>query len=214
MADILDILIEILRIDCSVVQCYYANPIEGLFYLFFFPTVFIILFIYILTSFIFRGGGKVMGLKLLIALGAYAFIIFQYLYTFFAAISQLWWLLTILLVGLFAFVRYLFTGGREGGGGPMHGVDVARFNPFNRASQQLTEEIYKYFHLETRGEKFKREREEKANEVMTKFREHGADSLSKEEKALLLISWGVPLRDMRRVDEQFDKFTGKGETTH
>ena len=210
MADILDILIEILRIDCSVVQCYYANPIEGLFYLFFFPTVFIILFIYILTGFIFRGGGKVRGLKLLIAMGAYAFIIFQYLYTFFAAVSQLWWLLTILLVGLFAFVRYLFTGGHERGRGGMPGVGVARFNPFSRAKEQLSEEVYKHFHLETRGEKFEREKEEKANEVMKKFREKGADGLSKQEKALLLISWGVKLRDMKRVDEQFEKFTSEG----
>ncbi len=117
MATILDILIQILNIDCSVVQCSgYASEIEAMFYLFFFPTIFIILFIYILTSFIFRGGGRVRGMKLLIAIGVYAFIVFEHMFTSVVAISRLWWLLTIILVGLFAFLRFLFTGGREGEG--------------------------------------------------------------------------------------------------
>lgn len=122
MASILDILIQILKIDCSVAQCYYPNEIEAMFYLFFFPTVFIILFIYILTNFIFRGGGTVKGIRMLIAIGIYAFIVFEGLYTSVVAISHLWWLLTIILVGLFAFIRHLFTGGGEGGGGHMPGI--------------------------------------------------------------------------------------------
>ena len=115
MADILDVLIQILNIDCGVAQCYYANPMEGLFYLFFFPTIFIILFIYILTNFIFRGSGKIQGLRILIAVGAYAFIIFERLFTMVVGLSRLWWILTIILVGLYAFIRFLFKGGEEGG---------------------------------------------------------------------------------------------------
>lgn len=190
MADILDILIEILRIDCSVVQCYYANPIEGLFYLFFFPTVFIILFIYILTSFIFRGGGKVRGLKLLIALGAYAFIIFQYLYTFFAAVSQLWWLLTILLVGLFAFVRYLFTGGKEGGGGGMPGVGGGSLRG---VIKEMTDAAIK--------KKFKKpvmkalgisdKENDTYDEIWDKYKRNGMNALSPSEQGIIKLSLAV-----------------------
>lgn len=190
MADILDILIEILRIDCSVVQCYYANPIEGLFYMFFFPTVFIILFIYILTSFIFRGGGKVRGLKLLIALGAYAFIIFESLYTFFAAISHLWWLLTILLVGLFAFVRYLFTGGHEGGRGGMPGVGGGSLRG---VIKEMTDAAIK--------KKFKKpvmkalgisdKENDTYDEIWDKYKRNGMNALSPAEQGIIKLSLAV-----------------------
>lgn len=121
MASLLDFIIELLKIDCGVVQCHYPNEIEAMFYLLFFPTIFIILFIYILTNFIFRGGEmKSKGLRLLISVGAYAFIIFQGLYSLFVSLSQLWWLMAILLVGLFAFIKFMFTGGGDGGDRPGH----------------------------------------------------------------------------------------------
>lgn len=190
MADILDILIEILKIDCSVTQCNYANSIEGLFYLFFFPTVFIILFIYILTSFIFRGGGKVKGIKFLIALGAYAFIIFEGLYTFFAAVSHLWWLLTILLVGLFAFIRYLIRGGDGGSSGNLGRPGVT--GEFRQSlgklivKRKIEEPLIKSLGLESSEEKEYRKIREKYEDV-------GRDlnKLEPGERAIMELTMGM-----------------------
>ncbi len=115
---LLDIIIDTLRINCSVVQCTgYASEIEALFYLFFFPTVFIILLVYILTNFIFRGDGNApRGLRLLISVTLYAFIVMEGLYTMFVSLSRFWWLFAVILMGLWAFMRHLIGGGGSGGG--------------------------------------------------------------------------------------------------
>lgn len=214
MASILDILIQVLNIDCGVVQCYYASEIEAMFYIFFFPTIFIILFIYILTSFIFRGGGKVMGLKLMIAIGAYAFIVFEHLFTMFVSISRMWWLLTILLVGLFAFIRFLFKGGEEGGAkGGLSGVGGKRKGPIGflhaiagRGYSNVEEEIFKKLGLETRGEKFERQLEDKKNEILKKLEKSGANSLDQSEKGLLLIAFGGKIKDLGAIEAEFKKW--------
>jgi hypothetical protein len=213
MATILDILIQTLNIDCSVAQCSgYASEIEAMFYLFFFPTIFIILFIYILTSFIFRGGGKVRGLKLLIAIGVYAFIVFEHMFTSVVAISRLWWLLTIILVGLFAFIRFLFTGGREGEArGGLSGVGGGGFGEFlhhvvRRVWYNAEEEIFKNLGLETRGEKFDRQLEDKKNEILKKLEEHGASGLNPSEKGLLLIAFGGRVKDLKAIEDEFKKW--------
>jgi hypothetical protein len=114
---LLDIIINALKINCSAVQCTgYPSEIEAIFFLVVFPTVFLILVIYILTNFIFRGDGNTpRGLRLLIALTLYAFVIMQSLYTMFIPISRFWWLVIILLVGLWAFVRHLIHGQGFGG---------------------------------------------------------------------------------------------------
>jgi hypothetical protein len=126
MANAPQFVIELLKINCGAVQCSgYANELEALFYTFFFPTVFLILFIYILTGFIFRGGGNVKALKLLISVAAYAFIVFEGMFNLFISVSKAWWILTILLVGLYAFIRFLFKGSHGGGdrgGGAMPGI--------------------------------------------------------------------------------------------
>ena len=115
---LLDIIIDTLRINCSVVQCTgYTSEIEALFYLFFFPTVFIILLVYILTNFIFRGEGNTpRGLRLLVSVTLYAFIVMEGLYTMFASLSRFWWLFAVILIGLWAFIRHLIGGGSGGGG--------------------------------------------------------------------------------------------------
>lgn len=104
-----DIVIDILNINCSMVQCSgYANEIEALFYLLFFPTVFIILFIFIVTNAITKkvlDGSSAKALAILIAIALFAFIIFEGFYSLFASLSQLWWLLLATLVGLWIFVR-------------------------------------------------------------------------------------------------------------
>ena len=50
MADILQMMIEFLRINCQTVNCYYPNPFEGLFYLILLPMVVLIAFVYIIFS--------------------------------------------------------------------------------------------------------------------------------------------------------------------
>lgn len=121
MPDILQQLITILNINCSLINCYYTNPLEGLFYLVFFPSVFIILFIYILTGSVFKGAGGVPhGLRLLIGIAVFLFLIFQGWYTAIVSISKLWFILVIILGGLWWFIRAHF-GKKEvkpGGGLP------------------------------------------------------------------------------------------------
>ena len=204
MAGILDILIEILKIDCSVAQCYYPNEIEAMFYLFFFPTVFIILFIYILTNFIFRGGGAVRGIRMLIAIGAYAFIVFEGLFTSVVAISHLWWLLTIILVGLFAFIRHLFTGGREGGGGHMPGVGREGAGIIERLKGEALEKFLKHTHLETRKEEIERISEEEVLRVKAKHDKSGWNSLTHDEKIIWLVSHGVSPKKKTDLDKLYD----------
>jgi hypothetical protein len=122
---LLDIIINTLKINCSVVQCTgYASDIEALFYLFFFPTVFIILFIYIVIGVVIdKAGGKEGGLRLLVSVALYAFIVFQGYYNLFVSLSRLWWILLATLVGLWIFIRTMIHG-RKGGatGSPMSGI--------------------------------------------------------------------------------------------
>ncbi len=118
--DILQQLIDILGINCSLVNCYYPNPIEGLFYLVFFPSVFAILFIYVLSGSIIRGSESFpKGLRLLIGISVFLFIIFQGWYTALVSISKLWFILIIILGGLWWFIKAHFgERGKAGGGFP------------------------------------------------------------------------------------------------
>ena len=114
---LLDIVISFLNIDCSVVQCSgYGSDIEALFYLLFFPTVFIILFVYVVVGAVLdKTGGKEGVLRLLVSVTMYAFIIFEGYYNLFVSLSKLWWLLLATLVGVWIFIRQFIQGGGNGG---------------------------------------------------------------------------------------------------
>jgi hypothetical protein len=189
MASILDILIEILKIDCGIAQCYYANEIEAMFYLLFFPTIFIILFIYILTNFIFRGGGMVRGIRLLIAVGAYAFIVFEGWFTLVVSVSHLWWILTIILVGLFAFVRYLFTGGRkeERRGGLAGVMEETRRNIGQMFIKKKIEEPL----IEALG--LNSDERQEYEKILNKYRKYGGDlsKLEPGEQAIMELAMAM-----------------------
>jgi hypothetical protein len=137
---LLDVIIDVLKINCSVVQCTgYASEIEALFYLFFFPTVFIILFIWVITGVITQQiGGKTGGLRILISVALYAFIVFQEYYTLFVSLSQLWWLLLATIVGLYIFIRKIIHGNGGGGGAGGRGMSAIRrkgvFSEFLKAA--------------------------------------------------------------------------------
>jgi hypothetical protein len=120
---LLDVVIEFLNINCSVVQCSgYGSEIEALFYLLFFPTVFIILFVYVVVGAVLnRVQGTEGALRLLVSVALYAFIIFEGYYNLFVSLSRLWWLLLATLLGVWLFIRQFIHGGGGfpslGGGG-------------------------------------------------------------------------------------------------
>ena len=204
MANAPDFIIELLKINCGAVQCSgYATEIEALFYIVFFPTVFLILFIYILTNFIFRGGGFSRGLRLLIAVAAYAFVVFQGMYNIFVSLSSAWWILTILLVGLFAFIRHLIKGGDGGGQGHMPGIGGKRsgLNILDRARGKARDAVLQKTGLETREEEIKRRTEEEIKRVDEKVRKKGMRSLTYEEKVVYLTSKGITVKEGSDVNK-------------
>ena len=112
MADVFTFLTETLfKISPQVLNEYTRLPIlEQVFYLVFFPTLFLIVFVYILTS---RWMAEHKGLRILIAAAVYAFIIFQGLYEWFVVLSKYW---LFGLIGLGAF-WFIFRPKGSGGGG-------------------------------------------------------------------------------------------------
>ena len=102
MADIMDIFIQFFQISPNLVSKYAnENPIYQLFYLFFFPTIFILIFIYLITS---KGPiSQQKGLKLLVSVAVFAFIIISGYYSYFVMFSE-YWLFGLLILG----VVYMF----------------------------------------------------------------------------------------------------------
>ncbi len=102
------------------------GPIQQLLFFLFFPTVFIILFVFILTRALpFLGGGAQgdkahQGLRLLLSVAFYAFIIVQGWYSIALVLAKFWFVVIIVLGGLWFFVGGHF--GKEGKAGQMLGV--------------------------------------------------------------------------------------------
>jgi hypothetical protein len=113
MADIFEMLVDILKINQNLVYEYSSQgALYQLFYLILFPTLFIVIFIWILSN-------KVMsqhkGLRLLLAVGVYAFIILQGYYSWFVMFSK-YWLFGLIVLGFLYMISYR-GGGIMGGGG-------------------------------------------------------------------------------------------------
>ena len=121
MVDFLQQIIQFFNINCSVVNCYYANPLEGMFYLVFLPSILLILLIWFISDGVMsKLGREHKGLSLLIALAVYIYIIIQNLYTLFVSLGQVW-IVLVIIVGIIWFaLRMIF--GRPGGGGAMPGL--------------------------------------------------------------------------------------------
>lgn len=93
-------------------------PIGPLLYFFLFPTIFLIIFIYILSTSVLKGpAGAIKGIKLLIALGVYIFIIINGWYSIMLPLAELWFILLPFLGILYFIVRHF-----SGGGGPAGGM--------------------------------------------------------------------------------------------
>ena len=88
-------------------------PIGPLFYFLLFPSVFIILFIYFLSEFVIS---EHKGLRLLVGVTAFIFIIISGWYPLFLVLSEIWYIATIILVGFWIFLKRLKGGGKKGSG--------------------------------------------------------------------------------------------------
>ncbi len=111
MIDVIQIAAEFLKIDPMLVQEYMQQgPVHAIFFLFFFPTVFLILFVWILVSN--RATGRA-DLDLLITVAIYAFILMSGYYTFFVWLSK-WWLYLMLLLGIWYLVIHYRSSSRRG----------------------------------------------------------------------------------------------------
>ncbi len=92
-------------------------PIGPLFYFLLFPIVFTILFIYILSSSILSGGKLTKGMQLLIGISVFIFIIISGWYPIMLVLSEFWFIMIIVLFGMWYFIGKHKGGGGGGGGG-------------------------------------------------------------------------------------------------
>ncbi len=111
--DIVDFFAEIFKLDYSMVNEYAAQgPLYQIFFLVLFPTIFLIFFIYIASNLAVHSHK---GIRILVAVAIYAFIVLQGYYKWFVIISKFWIFGLIVL----AFLWIILSRGREpsGGGG-------------------------------------------------------------------------------------------------
>ncbi|NIO23014.1 MAG: hypothetical protein GTN38_03240 [Candidatus Aenigmarchaeota archaeon] len=108
--DLFDMLVQILQISPTLVNEYATQgPIYQLFYLFFFPMVFIIILVWMIMERFSRHRG----LSILVGIAVLAFIILNGWYNFFAYLSRFWLIIVIILGAIWAF--FSFKGKKEGG---------------------------------------------------------------------------------------------------
>ena len=104
-------------------------PIGPLFYFLLFPIVFTILFVYILANNILPGGGLKLGMKLLIGISVFIFIIISGWYPIMLVLSEFWFIMIIVLFGAWYFIGKHRGGGGEGKPkGRMPGLLGSAFN--------------------------------------------------------------------------------------
>jgi hypothetical protein len=110
--DVLQFLVDIFKINQNLVSEYASQgPLYQLFYLFIFPAIFILIFIWILTN---RIMGEHKGLRILLSVGVYAFIILQGYYSWFVMLSKFWFF-GLIGLGFLYFISYRGGGGRGRG---------------------------------------------------------------------------------------------------
>ena len=117
MADITEILMSILCQQNTLTQCQqfvqeYATVWEQTIYFFFFPTVFVILFIHVLSKKLASNIGE--KFRILIGVAIFVFIVMQGWYYYLLLLSKFWYISVIVLGGLWAFLNI---GLRKTGGG-------------------------------------------------------------------------------------------------
>ena len=102
-------------------------PIGPLFYFLLFPAVFTIVFIFILMGSVVGGGLKEhAGLRILVGVTAFIFIIISGWYPIMLVLSEFWYIAAIILAGFWYFIGSHFgkSGGGGGGGGKGGGMSA------------------------------------------------------------------------------------------
>lgn len=101
MVELIEMAAEFLKINPMLVSEYMQEgTIQGIFYLFFFPSVFLFLFVMTLMN---AKGPSRNDLKLLVTVSIYAFIIMSGYYTWFVWLSR-WWLYLMIILGVWYMI--------------------------------------------------------------------------------------------------------------
>ena len=106
--DVLEFLMGVLCQQNTIGQCQqfvseYSDPVMQTIYFFFFPTVFVILFIHVLSSKVAENIGA--KFRIMIAVAIFVFIVVQGWYYFLLTLSRVWFISIIVLGGLWAFLN-------------------------------------------------------------------------------------------------------------
>ncbi len=117
--DITEFLMEILCQQNTIGQCQqfvseYNEPVMQTIYFFFFPTVFVILFIHMLSKQVAENIDA--KFRIMIAMAIFVFIVVQGWYHFLLILSRMWFISIIVLGGLWAFLNMGLKRGMGGGG--------------------------------------------------------------------------------------------------
>lgn len=120
MVDFLQMVFEVLRVQDLASQ--YSGTLDQFLYVLFFPSIFIILIIYMIAHRVALDKGP-KGFSAVLGIAIYIFIIVwppnaQYsLYSAVAPLGKLWFILVIILVGIWAIIKTFFPGGGGAAGG-------------------------------------------------------------------------------------------------
>ncbi len=123
MAEALEFLINILCQQNTASYCQsfinsYPDPVQQIVFFVFFPFVFLILFVRVLSNGISSSSTlNDARMNFLISIALFLFIIFQGWYHIFLNISKFWFIAVILLGGFWAFIHRMGPASGSGGGG-------------------------------------------------------------------------------------------------
>ena len=132
MEEVLEVLVNILcptsESYSSCVSFLHSHASQGIFvqliYFLFFPTLFIILFVYILSKSVLKGGlgTKASGLRILIGIAVYIYIIINGWYAAALPLAEFWIVIIIVLFGVWYFISNHFENRLREGSFPMTGT--------------------------------------------------------------------------------------------
>ncbi len=118
MVEILDLIIEFFRVQNFASN--YSNPLDQFLYAIFFPSILLIILIYLLVKRIFPEHG---GISALLGVSFYIFLIVyppnatSSLYGAFAPIGTVWYIVVILIGLLYVLLHRILPTKKDGGGG-------------------------------------------------------------------------------------------------
>jgi len=137
MVEIIDMLIDLLcqqgtAAECSQFISQYPEIAQQLVWLVFFPTVFLILFIFFISEGVVKSAKKY---RTLLAIAIYLFIIFQGWYHYILTVSRFWFIGIIIIGGIFVITHKMGAAGSSGGGSS--GGGTARAAPAEKMTDYL-----------------------------------------------------------------------------